>query len=128
MKKTNPVGWFEIYVEDMERAKTFYETVLRIKMSALPLPKSEGEGIMWAFPWEDDTPNTSGALVKHKTGKPSTGGTLIYFSCHDCSVELSRVDAAGGIVKAQKFSIDDYGFCGIALDTEGNTIGFHSNR
>lgn len=24
----NPVGWFEIYVTDMARAKAFYETVL----------------------------------------------------------------------------------------------------
>lgn len=23
----NPVGWFEIYVQDMERARAFYETV-----------------------------------------------------------------------------------------------------
>jgi predicted enzyme related to lactoylglutathione lyase len=23
----NPVGWFEIYVDDMPRAKAFYETV-----------------------------------------------------------------------------------------------------
>ena len=22
----NPVGWFEIYVQDMNRAKTFYES------------------------------------------------------------------------------------------------------
>jgi len=27
----NPVGWFEIYVRDMERAKSFYETVLGVK-------------------------------------------------------------------------------------------------
>lgn len=25
---TNPVGWFEIYVQDMPRAKAFYEAVL----------------------------------------------------------------------------------------------------
>jgi hypothetical protein len=24
---TNPVGWFEIYVDDMERAKKFYERI-----------------------------------------------------------------------------------------------------
>jgi predicted enzyme related to lactoylglutathione lyase len=26
--KTNPVGWFEIYIQDMDRAKKFYESVL----------------------------------------------------------------------------------------------------
>ena len=28
MNQNNPVVWFEIYVQDMERAKTFYEAVL----------------------------------------------------------------------------------------------------
>ena len=30
--KTNPVGWFEIYVEDMDRAKLFYESVFKVKL------------------------------------------------------------------------------------------------
>ena len=33
----NPVGWFEIYVDDMERAKKFYETVLGVKLEKLPI-------------------------------------------------------------------------------------------
>jgi predicted enzyme related to lactoylglutathione lyase len=28
----NPVGWFEIYVQDMDRATKFYESVLGIKL------------------------------------------------------------------------------------------------
>ena len=31
--KTNPVGWFEIYVQDMERAKAFYEAVCKASSS-----------------------------------------------------------------------------------------------
>jgi predicted enzyme related to lactoylglutathione lyase len=33
--KNNPVVWFEIYVQDMERAKSFYEAVLAIKLRRL---------------------------------------------------------------------------------------------
>lgn len=29
----NPVGWFEIYVDDLQRAKTFYEKVFQIEMT-----------------------------------------------------------------------------------------------
>jgi len=45
----NPVGWFEIYVRDMERAKSFYETVLGVKLSKIP---QSGDSLdnMWAFP------------------------------------------------------------------------------
>lgn len=28
----NPVHWFEIYVQDMERAKWFYQSVVRAKL------------------------------------------------------------------------------------------------
>ena len=29
----NPVGWFEIYVKDMDRATKFYESVLGTKLA-----------------------------------------------------------------------------------------------
>jgi predicted enzyme related to lactoylglutathione lyase len=31
-EKYNPVGWFEIPVTDMARAKAFYEAVLRVSL------------------------------------------------------------------------------------------------
>ena len=31
---SNPVGWFEIYVEDMPRAQAFYESVLTVSLEA----------------------------------------------------------------------------------------------
>ncbi|HVI49284.1 MAG TPA: VOC family protein [Chitinophaga sp.] len=125
MAQINPVGWFEIYVDDMTRARKFYETVLGITLTELPSPEGFN-GQMFAFPSEPDAPNASGALVKHEMGQPSAAGTLIYFTCDDCATELSRVEAAGGKINAPKFSIGEYGFVGIASDTEGNSIGFHS--
>ena len=32
MEKFNPVGWFEIYVQDLDRAKRFDEKVLNINL------------------------------------------------------------------------------------------------
>jgi predicted enzyme related to lactoylglutathione lyase len=34
----NPVGWFEIYVQEMERAKLFYETIFQLKLERLDSP------------------------------------------------------------------------------------------
>ncbi|MGZ5238109.1 MAG: VOC family protein, partial [Caldimonas sp.] len=34
----NPVGWFEIYVQDMARAKAFYEATLGVTLSKLDSP------------------------------------------------------------------------------------------
>ncbi len=125
MANANVVNWFEIYVDDMGRARKFYETVLDKQMMDLPMPEG-GSGEMVAFPWIDGAPNAAGTLVKHEMGKPSATGTLVYFTCEDCATELGRVEAAGGKVITPKFSIGDFGFCGLASDTEGNTIGFHS--
>lgn len=131
----NPFGWAEIYVEDIARAQKFYETVLDINMQATPMPEGmdaqEGSDEyfeMVFFPGDMDARGMSGSLVKSAMFKPGAGGTLVYFSCEDCAVEISRVAAAGGKVLSEKMSIGQYGFCGICLDTEGNQIGFHSMK
>ncbi|WP_182869933.1 VOC family protein [Rhodopirellula sp. JC639] len=120
----NPVGWFEIYVEDLDRAKAFYETVLRVQLERLETPTAELE--MLAFPMQSDAAGASGAIVKATGCTPNGNGTLVYFSCRDCADEASRVEAAGGKIHKSKFSIGPHGFIALAIDTEGNVIGFHS--
>lgn len=123
MARPNPVGWFEIYVQDMPRARRFYETVLETSLQQLPAPEIE----MWAFPMSPDAPGVSGALVK-APGVPSGGSTMVYFSCDDCAVEGGRVASAGGKVHRDKMSIGEYGFIVLAVDTEGNMFGLHSMK
>ncbi|MDY0095883.1 MAG: VOC family protein, partial [Candidatus Vecturithrix sp.] len=36
--KSNPVAWFEIYVQDMPRAKAFYEAVFQSTLEELKNP------------------------------------------------------------------------------------------
>ena len=87
--ENNPVGWFEIYVQDMDRAKKFYESVFQVKLERLNNPEIE----MWSFPMSMDLWGASGALVKME-GFPSGGNsTLVYFSCADCAIETDRVKA-----------------------------------
>jgi predicted enzyme related to lactoylglutathione lyase len=118
----NAVGWFEIYVQDMERAKGFYETVFQTKLEKINMPEPE----MWSFPMEMDRMGAAGALVK-MPGIPSGGNsTLVYFTCVDCAEEESRVIEAGGRIQRTKTSIGEYGFIVLAYDTEGNMIGMHS--
>lgn len=120
----NPVGWFEIYVQDMARAKAFYEKMLAIELSELQMPGVE----MWTFPMHDDAQGASGALVMME-GIPSGGNsTLVYFSCEDCAKEESRVAQGGGTVFKEKFSIGEHGCISLVNDTEGNMIGLHSRQ
>lgn len=122
----NPFTWVEIYVEDMSRAQKFYESVLKIKMVSMQTPGEFGDLEMLSFPWAQGEANISGALCKTNEMKPGAGGTLVYFTCEDCSVETARVESAGGNVLQGKFQIGEHGFCSVVMDTEGNTIGFHS--
>ncbi|MEX0646564.1 MAG: VOC family protein [Balneolaceae bacterium] len=125
----NPVNWFEIYVQDMNRAKSFYEKVLDIKLEELQVPaepESENSLQMMMFPFVESEPNASGALVKAAGVEPGGNGSVIYFTCEDCNIEQSRVEDAGGKILKKKFSLGDFGFCTICTDTEGNTFGLHS--
>jgi hypothetical protein len=44
--ESNPVGWLEINVQDMDRAKKFYESVFQVKLEKLNNPDLE----LWSFP------------------------------------------------------------------------------
>lgn len=118
----NPVGWFEIYVQDMNRAKKFYETVFETKLEKLGPEDIE----MWAFNMTQENYGASGALVKMEGTPSGFAGTLVYFACDDCGREAGRVEKAGGKIFKPKFSIGEYGFIALVHDTEGNMIGLHS--
>lgn len=120
----NPIIWFEIYVQDMSRAKAFYESVFEVKLEKLDSTKFE----MWGFPMETHGIGASGALVKIRGIASGGNSTLVYFSCADCAVEADRVIRHGGSLDRKKTSIGQYGFIALAVDTEGNMIGLHSMK
>ncbi len=118
----NPVRWFEIYVQDMSRAKRFYESVFNVKLERLNGPDLE----MWSFPMQMDQVGTAGSLVRAE-GVPSGGNsTIVYFACVDCAVEQSLAEKHGGRIQREKTSIGQYGHVSLVYDTEGNMIGLHS--
>lgn len=122
----NPVGWFEIYVSDMQRARKFYETVLRYTLEHM----AKDDFDLYVFPMQYEAPGGSGALV-HMEGAPVGGSnTIVYFTSpgDDCAVEESRVVPAGGQIHKSKMSIGEHGFMVLAYDTEGNMFGIHSMK
>lgn len=124
----NPFTWVEIYVDDMSRAQKFYENMLNIQMTPMTMPEEMDGMQMLSFPWVDGEMNISGALVKMDQVKPGPGGTIVYLTCDDCSIEESRVVPAGGQVIQPKMPIGEYGFCSLIIDTEGNTVGLYSMK
>jgi predicted enzyme related to lactoylglutathione lyase len=125
--KQNAIGWFDIYVTDMSRAVTFYQTVLHCELGVIEDPTDSG-ALMKSFTADMSVYGAGGALVQRDGAQPGPGGTMVYFGSEDCAIEESRVKAAGGRVLSPKFSIGDYGFVSICMDTEGNTFGLSSMK
>ncbi len=126
MAKPNAIGWFDIYVTDMARAVAFYEGVLKHKLGKIGDPT--GETQMMSFPGDMNAYGASGALVKSEHARPGMGGTMVYFSVENCSVEESRVVGAGGKIIRPKFPIGDFGWVTLCQDTEGNMFGLNSMK
>jgi len=127
--KTNVLTWFEIPVNDMQRAKTFYETVLDIKMETLGNQQEETV----FFPRLPDTIMAqsgilSGALVKAERLKPSLHGPLIYLNAYPAIDDvIQRIKPAGGELLAEKTKIPA-GFIAVFKDTEGNRLALHAEN
>ena len=118
--------WFEIPVQDMDRAKTFYEEVFDIRIHLAQF----GKTTMGWFPASEDptAPGCSGSLVHNPDFyKPSTEGTMIYLSSEDITTELDRIEKAGGKILQGKTQIsEEIGFMALFIDSEGNRIAMHS--
>jgi len=119
----NPVHWFEISVNDMDRARKFYERVLGLELG---LNQVESTLMAW-FPTTEGGAGSSGALLQSEGRAPSHDGTMIYFSVPDIEAVLARVEAAGGRTLTPKTDIGEYGFYAYFEDSEGNRVGVHSS-
>lgn len=122
--KDNPVGWFEIYVQEMERARQFYESVFQTKLERL----NTGDLHLLAFPMQAAGKGAAGALLSVPSVPSGGNSTIVYFTSDDCSVEEQRIVGAGGRVHRGKESIGEYGFVVLAYDPDGNMFGVHSMR
>lgn len=122
----NALNWFEISVNDIARAKKFYEDIFSIKMDTMEMMGMQ----MAFFPMENMNGHVSGGLVQGAMHKPSADGAKIYLNGNpDLDVALSKVEAAGGKVTMPKTKItDDIGYMAFFMDTEGNGVALHSNN
>ena len=121
------ISWFEIPTKDINRATTFYETIMDMRMIPMDMPNLQ----MRVFPVDDMQTGISGALVWGEGGfhiASKTDGPLIYLNGNpDVQQVLNRVEAAGGKIVVPKTEISpEHGHFAVIIDTEGNRIAFHS--
>jgi predicted enzyme related to lactoylglutathione lyase len=118
----NQVNYFEIPVDDLDRAIRFYQTVFGYVFQKTIIDGNQ----MALFP-SNDQKGINGALAQGDSYKPSKHGVRIYFNVKSIDQTLEKVMALGGRVLYPKTAIGDLGFVAEIEDSEGNCIALHSH-
>ena len=118
----NLCAMVEISVDDFNRAKQFYESILEIEITEMNVLDTQ----IGMFPMEEYS--NWGSISKCDQHKPSKDGTLIYLNAdNDIPGMLEKVKAGGGELLTPKTKLSDqFGFIAVFLDTEGNRIALHA--
>lgn len=122
--KSNPVGWFEIPVRDMDRAKRFYEMVFECEMQTSEM----GSALMAWFPMDQDETGAAGTLILADGYNPSHDGTIVYLTAPDIDAHLKRIEENGGKTIVPRMSIGEHGFIAHFEDSEGNRVALHARE
>ena len=119
----NIINWFNLPSTDFDRAIGFYSEVLGIQMMKMPSPDGH-ENAFFSNPQDG---GVSGSISSNPQQKPGADGSTVYFDVNGQLDEvLERVSSKGGQVVMPKTDIGEFGHIAMAIDTEGNLVGFHS--
>jgi len=123
---TNNLNWFEIPANDINRAKSFYETIFNIEMHSMEM----GGMQMAMFPSEMGSGKASGGLAKSEMHVPSAEGSIIYLNANPAMDNvIERIAQAGGEVLMPKTQISpEIGYMAFFRDSEGNKVALHSQN
>jgi hypothetical protein len=109
--------YFEIPVNDLERAIKFYSFVFGCDFSKDVVHGNE----MAFFPFENGS-GITGALAKGETYKPTISGTLIYLATSNIDETLGKIVGRGGEILFPKSEVPKYGWVAEFKDCEGNRV------
>jgi predicted enzyme related to lactoylglutathione lyase len=126
MEPKHAINFFEIPVNDFNRARQFYSRIFNYEMPERQMgPNRRG------FLLSSETLGSiGGAIVQGPDYIPSQRGSLLYLNAgDDLSLVLNRVEAAGGQIELEKAPVaelEQLGYFAVIRDTEGNRIALHS--
>ena len=117
----NPVNWFEIPVNDMAKAKSFYETVFGLDIMETEM----GPNQMGWFPMEMGAAGSAGTLMKGDGYTPSHDGSLVYLTVETIDSTFETINSNGGKTLMPRMTIGEHGFIAHFEDSEGNRVALH---
>ena len=116
--------YFEIPVNDLDRAIKFYSAVFECEFTKETIHGNE----MAFFPFDDQKAGITGGLAKGESYKPSLDGSLVYLSTKDIDGTLKRVLVAGGTTLFPKTLVPGLGYSAEFRDSEGNRVALFQRQ
>ncbi|MEY8755186.1 VOC family protein [Peribacillus frigoritolerans] len=118
---------FEIHVNDMERAKTFYGEVFG--WSFQDWSDYAGMPYFGAVTGNENEHGIDGALMQRQSAPPETHQALNAFACtigvENYDLTEAKIMENGGKLAMPKFALPGMAWQGYYIDPEGNTFGIH---
>lgn len=118
---------FEIHVDDMERAKSFYGEVFDWKFE--DWTDYAGMPYFGAVTGDENDMGINGALMQRQSPPPEANQPLNGFACtmgvEDYDSIEQKIIENGGTVTMPKYALPGMAWQGYYVDTEGNVFGIH---
>ncbi len=125
---SNRVVHFEIYAQDVERAKKFYSDVFSWTFQEWSFGGNAYWGVLTA-PQNSTEPGINGGLLKRPSGDPTGKEAVVGYCCtvqiENIDETISKIEKAGGTLALPKMAIPGMAWQAYYKDTEGNVFGIH---
>ena len=120
------ISFFEIPAADFYRAVDFYQTIFNVKMFVMDCEIEK----MAFFPEEEDGVCPGAISYSPYIQPTSEGGILLSLNIDDMEKGLSLVEKNGGkvIIPKTKIEAENRGYFSVFTDSEGNKMGFYSDK
>lgn len=114
----------KLVVDDIEKAKAFYEAVCGVK-EGRRIQAGEGQNAITELIMEAEKPGGATLVLytEHNIPTPKPGSSILVFETDDVEAFVQRTVAAGGSVKQPTTNLPDFGLSyALVYDPEGHIL------
>ena len=115
------VYYFEMPVDDFDRAIKFYETVFGWKVTKTDRPSGPYYSVKTG---DDNKPGINGSFFKKEEGWSTVSNVI---NVDDIDTCIAKLQELGGEIIFPKTTINGVGYLAYFKDTEGNSFGMMQN-
>jgi predicted enzyme related to lactoylglutathione lyase len=124
----NRPSYFEIHVDDLDRAQEFYSEVFGWTFQKWE-NKAAGATDYYAIKTGEGLPGLDGGLFKRMGPPPAdmqaVNAFVITMNVENIDQTISKIEKAGGKVALPKFAMPGMAWIAYYKDTEGNIFGIY---